>query len=243
MNELWTIEQLAVLVETALRTEGYNGQSSGRVRPLPDIRTIRYYTTTGLLDPPAVMRGRKAFYGRRHVLQLVAVKRLQAKGMSLVQIQQALSGADASALARWAALPDDFWDRAQSALPADQRTSAGAVLAKSVEENGNRVCSTARPSARFWATEPVLAASAAASPTVSERPLPRSAVHLPVAEGVMLIVEGIDPGQVDRGALVRLSPILESLGQILRELRWTPDSPKSRSGPDSETASSSQAEE
>ncbi len=116
MTEQWTIEQLAPLVEMALDVSGYDGQPSARVRSLPDLRTIRYYTTLGLLDPPAEMRGRKAFYARRHLVQLVAVKRLQARGLSLGQVQQALAGMDDGGLAELASLPAGFWDRV-AALP------------------------------------------------------------------------------------------------------------------------------
>ena len=41
------------------------------------------------------MRGRTALYGLRHLLQLVAIKRLQAKGYTLEQVQQALEGLEA----------------------------------------------------------------------------------------------------------------------------------------------------
>jgi len=72
MNASWRLDQLADVVARALETAAYDGQASGRVREVPDKRTIRYYTTLGLLDRPAEYRGRVAYYGRRHVLQLVA---------------------------------------------------------------------------------------------------------------------------------------------------------------------------
>ena len=67
---------------------------------MPDRRTIRYYTTLGLIDRPAEMRGRTALYGRRHLLQFVAIKKLQARGRSLAEIQQALAGQTDKELAR-----------------------------------------------------------------------------------------------------------------------------------------------
>ncbi len=88
---LWTLDELAAAVEKAL-SEGYEGAASGRVRDVPDRRTIRYYTTLGLIDRPAAMRGRTALYGRRHLLQLVAIKKLQARGRSLTEVQQELTG-------------------------------------------------------------------------------------------------------------------------------------------------------
>jgi DNA-binding transcriptional MerR regulator len=63
-----------------------------------DIRTIRYYTTLGLLDRPAEMRGRTAYYGERHLQQLIAIKRLQAEGLTLGAIQAKLLGIQPSAL-------------------------------------------------------------------------------------------------------------------------------------------------
>src|ERR1700730_4103681 len=88
---LWTIDELGRLVAAALSVD-YAGQANGQVRDVPDRRTIRYYTTLGLIDRPAEMRGRTALYGRRHLLQLVAIKRLQAAGRSLTEIQQHLLG-------------------------------------------------------------------------------------------------------------------------------------------------------
>ena len=85
----------------------YHGQPSGRVRAVPDRRAIRWYTTIGLIDRPVAHRGRTALYGPRHLLQLVAVKRLQARGLPLVAIQQELAGATDSQLARVAHLPLD----------------------------------------------------------------------------------------------------------------------------------------
>src|ERR1700676_2491652 len=88
---LWTLDELCDRVERALAVD-YHGQASGRVRDVPDRRTIRYYTTLGLIDRPAAMRGRTALYGVRHVLQLAAVKRLQARSLSLAQVQARLVG-------------------------------------------------------------------------------------------------------------------------------------------------------
>ena len=40
----------------------------GRVAPVPDARTVRYYTTLGLVDRPRIV-DREARYGQRHVLK------------------------------------------------------------------------------------------------------------------------------------------------------------------------------
>jgi DNA-binding transcriptional MerR regulator len=79
---------------------------NGRVRDVPNERLVRWYVTVGLVDPPLSRRGRVAQYGRRHLLQLVAVKRLQAEGRSLAEIQAELAGATDDALAAVAGIPD-----------------------------------------------------------------------------------------------------------------------------------------
>lgn len=103
-SPLWTLAELSAQVDLALAVD-YPGQANGRVREVPDIRTIRYYTTLGLLDRPAQMRGRTALYGERHLLQLVAIKRLQAKGLSLAEIQPRVVGQTDTVLRRLAQLP------------------------------------------------------------------------------------------------------------------------------------------
>jgi len=80
--------------EVALLLEQYNllgAAMDNRVSPIPDARTIRYYTTLGLLDRPS-MEGRQAKYGRRHLLQLLAIKALQGVSLPLSEIQARLYG-------------------------------------------------------------------------------------------------------------------------------------------------------
>lgn len=67
--------------------------SDQRIQAVPDGRTLRFYQTTGLLDRPMRYDGRVARYGRRHLLQLIAIRVLQSRGLSLAQIQAELSGA------------------------------------------------------------------------------------------------------------------------------------------------------
>jgi DNA-binding transcriptional MerR regulator len=97
-DELWTLEQLSDRVADLL-ADGYDGQSNGRVRELPNGRTIRWYTTIGLVDRPLATRGRVALYGPRHALQLAAIKQLQARGLSLAQVQERLLGISEEELA------------------------------------------------------------------------------------------------------------------------------------------------
>ncbi|SPL96127.1 unnamed protein product [[Actinomadura] parvosata subsp. kistnae] len=92
MSDTWTIGELAEHAARTLRA-GAPSPPNGRVRDVPSERLIRWYTTIGLVDPPLTRRGRIARYGRRHLLQLVAVKRLQAAGRSIAEIQVVLAGA------------------------------------------------------------------------------------------------------------------------------------------------------
>ena len=58
---------------------------------------VRYYGTLGLVDRPVIVE-REARYGRRHLLQLVAVKALQARGLPLADVQARLYGCSNSEL-------------------------------------------------------------------------------------------------------------------------------------------------
>ncbi|MBZ0189942.1 MAG: MerR family transcriptional regulator [Candidatus Obscuribacterales bacterium] len=66
-------------------------QQDQRVSSNPDVRTIRYYTSLGLIDRPK-MDGRQARYGERHVLQILAIKALQSVSLPLSEIQSLLYG-------------------------------------------------------------------------------------------------------------------------------------------------------
>ncbi len=103
-DTLWTLVELGHQVQDTLAADPLTPRN-GRIRAVPDRRTIRYYTTIGLLDRPAAMRGRTALYSKRHLQQLVAIKRLQARGLSLAEVQQALAGLPDEELAALAELP------------------------------------------------------------------------------------------------------------------------------------------
>lgn len=130
----WTLDELCDRAATALEEAGADTQD-GRVRDVPDRRTLRYYTTLGLLDRPAEMRGRTAYYGRKHLWQILAIKRLQARGSTLTQVQQTLLGLGEEELRRLAGQPEqpgakrqrktesaDFWKAASA--PVAENTPA-----------------------------------------------------------------------------------------------------------------------
>ena len=92
--------------DAGTRPDSTAARVNGRIRDVPNERLIRWYVTVGLVDPPLSRRGRIAQYGRRHLLQLVAVKRRQAEGRSLAEIQEELTGATDEVLAAVARVPD-----------------------------------------------------------------------------------------------------------------------------------------
>ena len=81
----WPISELVGFVEACIAE--MPAPKNGQVRAVPDERTVRYYGAIGLLDKPIAMRGRTALYGRKHVAQILAIKRLQVDGRSLAEIQ------------------------------------------------------------------------------------------------------------------------------------------------------------
>ena len=94
----WDLDGVCAQAADVLAATGA-GATDARVRDVPDARTVRYYQSIGLLDRPVRYDGRKAIYGYRHLLQMVCVKLLQAQGLSLAQVQQALAVASTAQLA------------------------------------------------------------------------------------------------------------------------------------------------
>jgi hypothetical protein len=195
----WTLDQLAERVGAALSV-GYSGQASGRVREVPDQRAIRYYTTIGLVDRPSAMRARTALYGRRHLLQLVAVKRLQAAGRTLAEVQRELAGATDAQLERVANVP-------ATAEPPAPAGVAAARPAFWLRAGGEPVM----PAGRWGlaALDEGVAAPAAPDPGDQSGAVSMQAVRL--GEDVTLLLEGRGPLAADEVAALRAAagPLLE----------------------------------
>ena len=125
-NQQWDLDSLCAQAGAILR--GTDNQSDGRVRALPDARTVRYYTTIGLVDRPT-LQGRTGLYGTRHLLQVVATKRLQADGASLAEVQSRLMGLDDDELRAIAELPTTLPE-----VPAERRNFWAVVPEDTVDE-------------------------------------------------------------------------------------------------------------
>jgi DNA-binding transcriptional MerR regulator len=165
----YTIAELADASAEALDALGIAARN-GQVRDRPDTRTIRYYSSLGLVDRPADMTGRTAWYGDRHLLQVLAVKALQARGASLAEVQRALVGASEAEL-----------------RPAVGPGLPGA-LAATAQPGGHDDARPVRDQA-FWRTPPSRPSPESASPTSAPSratpPEPSSAGHPHVADLAM----------------------------------------------------------
>ena len=189
------MDELVERVRLALAAE-YPGAPNGRVREWPDRRAIRWYTTTGLVDRPAGMRGRSAVYGPRHLLQVVAVKRRQAQGRSLADIQAELAGATDEALAEVARVPE--------ALLAPTGPAADGGPARS------RFWEISRPPDR-WAVSIPLTPPASPPRAHAEAAPAVGGVALP--GGVILVTPGM-PSAADRAAIGDAArPLLDLLAE------------------------------
>lgn len=221
MSDKWRIDELSELAGMALDAAPYEGQRSRRVRDVPDVRTIRYYTTLGLLDRPLEMQGRTAFYGRRHLLQLVAIKRLQSQGLPLVEVQKTLAGADDKRLAKWADLPSGFVDQATKSRFAEPEPLARGASRPSDPIDGASERGATRPR-DFWLQLPKPAADGETPPVPPALEAKRALV-LAIDAGVSLVIEGVEASDVDERSLAMLQPAVAMLRESLAASGMRPD--------------------
>ncbi len=187
---LWTIAELTGRVSDALGA-GFEGVANGRVRDVPDLRAIRYYTTIGLIDRPAEMRGRTAYYGRRHLCQLVAIKRLQSQGLSLAQIQQRLLNLGNRELENIAAVDrDGGQSNSVRGQHAELRDNVRARLDSTAGDQAVRsAMSAATPPARredFWRAPPGPVQTPAADLIVQQAARPEVVTLVPLSAGLSI---------------------------------------------------------
>lgn len=68
------------------------------VSALPDERTIRYYLSESLLSPSDEKQGTASVFDFRHLLQLLAIKKLQSDHLSIRQIRKIVAERNAAQL-------------------------------------------------------------------------------------------------------------------------------------------------
>lgn len=114
-----TLDELSEELGRLLNRHALLGvQNDNRVSPVPDARTIRYYTTLGLIDRPRI-NGRQAMYGKRHLLQILSIKALQAINLPLAEIQTRLYGRSDSELEALLASLSEFWKQKKHDAPVE----------------------------------------------------------------------------------------------------------------------------
>jgi DNA-binding transcriptional MerR regulator len=183
-----TIRELAATAAEAVAAAEVRG-ANRRVTELPDERTIRWYSTIGLLDRPVSYRGRTALYGERHVLQLVAIKRRQAEGRALAEIQDELVGATDRTLRSIAAVPVP---PRGAAAPRAVALAASATAPAAPGETSER---------RFWREHPTAA------------PTPELLTGLELGGGVVLLLH-VQPGAEDIDSIrAAARPLLDLLAR------------------------------
>jgi DNA-binding transcriptional MerR regulator len=224
----WTLDELARRADRALAVEDVRA---------PNGRAIRWYAMKGLVDRPSIGPGHAARYGERHLLQLVAVKRLQARGMTLAEIQRELAGATEETLRRVADLGDFDIEREPAIAALAERLveseSAGVAraerldasefaVAASAERPAESEPATAARAGRLSASEPVGTAGAErfwARPAVVEaaavvrEPVPEVRYVITLTEEVTLTLPA-RPGAADLAAIrLAAAPLLELLAE------------------------------
>jgi DNA-binding transcriptional MerR regulator len=209
VEETWTIGELAARAAEVLAADQPR-QSSGRVREMPNDRLIRWYSTVGLVDPPLSRTGRIARYGRRHLLQLVAVKRRQSEGRSLSDIQAELLGATNAYLESVARLPPP---------PAPALPSTPSRQSSHEEKFWVRRAArlTEPAAAALGQPSPTQSSQSQSSPSLSSSPWtsPPDVVHgVRLAPGVLLV---LDPDHIT-AARLDAAELQEAAEPLLRAL-------------------------
>ncbi|ODQ99423.1 transcriptional regulator [Mycobacterium intermedium] len=169
-----------------------------QAKPIPAERMIRYYTARGLLPRPG-NRGRALTYGRKHLVSLVAIKRLQGQGLSLDEIGQRLADLSPSELEALAAIPPN-------AIPADLG-------------DPEPLPEPSRAAGRFWEAAPGLVAEQPAEPAEPAGPEPAvtSLQAVRLSDTVTLLIDGPLP---ELAALRRAAaPLLDLLDNRRKDSR------------------------
>lgn len=224
MSVLLTLPELADAAARAVDATGA-APDNRQAKAVPAVRMIRYYTTRGLLAPPGT-RGRALVYGRRHLFQLVAIKKLQGAGLSLDEIAERLAGLSDADLEGLAGVPGEAMPAELGDVDLGHTGQAGPTEARS------------RRAGRFWdraitpaaigsppAAAPVMAATRRASagaglPDVGPPGAPvKTVTELRLTDSVRLLVDG------DASELPGLNALRAAAAPLLQLLATNPAPP------------------
>jgi len=211
VDSLLTLPEFAEAAARAVEASGA-APDNRQAKAVPAARMIRYYTARGLLPRPGT-RGRALVYGRRHLLQLVAIKRLQGQGMGLDEIGERLLGISDSDLEGLAAVAGEAMPanlgEVDPAQPRELSRAAGrfwegpqAAISPVVAASG--AVTTARPGRARASRASALPGAAPAPPVAAAR----AVTEIQLSDSVRVLVEG-DPSGL---------PSLEALRAAARPL-------------------------
>jgi DNA-binding transcriptional MerR regulator len=210
VSDLTLPELAAVVVE--LVASAAPVIANRRVRAVPDVRTIRWYQTLGVVDRPASYRGRTALFGRRHVLQVAAIKALQAKGMSLAEVQQGLAGRTDAELARAVGHPLAAVDDLMQRTVATRSRAAKVRIDRCLAVDGGSV-SPGRAAA-FWKPSTTARGTTADVPAAAAISAP-ALQTVPVGDAVVLLWHGQPLSATNRARLEQLArPVVAFLSSF-----------------------------
>ena len=135
-------------------------QSRGTVTSVPEERTIRYYLAEGLIQPTNERQGTASVFGYIHLLQVVAVKKLQAEHLPIRKIRELVSGKSETELESLIGIGSHSSKRVADS---DAKRYLESLLAPSLAQRSTTVPESAR-SRRMTAAAPRQQASRTSEP-------------------------------------------------------------------------------
>ncbi len=128
-------------------------QARHKVRARPDVRTIRYYTSQGLLPRPLRYAGGRARYGGEHLLRLLWIKQRQAEHLSLARIRLLIADQSLEAITRdltgGVARQPEAPPAAPGSAPAAVEADPQPVLRFAIEHDDQLLANVDIPQAAF----------------------------------------------------------------------------------------------
>ena len=193
--------------------------ASGRTSAALSARSVRWYTTAGILDAPG-RAGHAAAYGRRHLVQLLYTRLAQSEGQTLEDIKEdtaALPTEDLVAQLHLdlSSVPDDLTDVAPRVAP-----EFWERVPEDSPEPALYVASFAALDASETASSPLPLTRSALRPALSARlrratPTPTSLSYV-VNLGPLAVSLTHEPTPLELDSITSLAqPLLASLTQTL----------------------------
>ena len=203
----WALDDFVEVANQLLPQFLPDGGAESRIQETVNVRLVRHYTTSGLLDKP-LKQGREARYTYRHLLQLLLLRRLLAEGYS--------SGAVGQLVANKTNQDMEGLLQGGTQLTVEAANPALAFLAKVRERS-------VYPSAPAPVARSSPALSAPSTSVDPSSPTPSRWMRHPILEGLELHIREdfrYPPSPQERDALLQL--IAQALTQFPSKRRTPP---------------------